>query len=247
MEGINPGRIFVDEPVSPSTGMIWLGNNDGFIFFGNEENEKFNSEINQFIDEVIIPEAQKVNLKWFEGLGNHEKWNKTIEGVFEERKLGSWNQRVYTLQVADYQGNREPMLEKGYEIVKITGNLLMNHNSIRNFELLQSKILEFWSSPEDFLDLGIGYCVLYNNEIVSVCFSGFVVENVHCIDIETVEAHRGKNLARKITHSFVKECLANNMVPYWDCMEMNKASIAVAENVGFRNVFNYVGYEFLLG
>lgn len=32
VEGINPGRIFVDEPVSPSTGMIWLGNNDGFIF-----------------------------------------------------------------------------------------------------------------------------------------------------------------------------------------------------------------------
>jgi len=247
VEGINPGRIFVDEPVSPSTGMIWLGNNDGFIFFGNEENEKFNSEINQFIDEVIIPEAQKVNLKWFEGLDNHEKWNKTIEGVFEERKLGSWNQRVYTLQVADYQGNREPMLEKGYEIVKITGNLLMNHNSIRNFEFLQSKILEFWSSPEEFLDVGIGYCVLYKNEIVCICFSGFVVENVHCIDIETVEAHRGKNLARKITHSFVKECLANNMVPYWDCMEMNKASIAVAENVGFRNVFNYVGYEFLLG
>lgn len=139
------------------------------------------------------------------------------------------------------------MLEKGYEIVKITGNLLMNHNSIRNFEFLQSKILEFWSSPEEFLDVGIGYCVLYKNEIVSICFSGFVVENVHCINIETVEAHRGKNLAQKITHSFVKECLANNTVPYWDCMEMNNPSIAVAESVGFRIVFNYVGYEFLLG
>ncbi|MDF2066719.1 hypothetical protein [Bacillus sp. Cr_A10] len=28
------------------------------------------------------------------------------------------------------------------------------------------------------------------------------------------------------------------------CMESNKPSIAVGENIGFRNVFNYIGYEF---
>lgn len=42
----------------------------------------------------------------------------------------------------------------------------------------------------------------------------------------------------------MKDCLENDITPYWDCMELNKSSIAVVENVGFTNVFNYVGYYF---
>ncbi|MBT2214685.1 GNAT family N-acetyltransferase [Virgibacillus dakarensis] len=247
VENINPGRIFVDDINNPKSGLIWLGNNDGFIFFGSEQNEGFNKELNHFINSVILPEAKKVQLEWFEGIGNHEKWNKIIERVFERRKLGSWNQRVYTLQKDDYKGNYEPVVKQGYKVIKICNTLFENNNnSIKNIEFLQSKILEFWSSPEIFFNYGMGYCIVYKNEIVSVCFSGFVVGNVHCIDIETLEAYQGKKLAQKVAHSFVKDCLVNNMVPYWDCMEMNKPSIAVAENIGFRNVFNYVGYDFSL-
>lgn len=247
VENINPGRIFVDDVNNPKSGIIWLGNNDGFIFFGSEQNEGFNNELNHFIDNVIIPEAKKVQLKWFEGIGNHENWNTIIERVFEHRKLGRWNQRVYTIQQGDYKGNYEPDIEQEYQVVKICNSLFENNNnSIKNIGFLQSKISEFWSSPKSFLSNGIGYCIIYQNEIVSVCFSGFVAGNVHCIDIETLVAHRGKKLAQRIAHSFVKDCLENNMVPYWDCMEVNKPSVAVAENIGLRNVFNYVGYDFSL-
>ncbi|WP_155592265.1 GNAT family N-acetyltransferase [Lysinibacillus cavernae] len=247
VEKINPGRIFVDNSNQPTSGLIWLGNNDGFIFFGNEQNEGFNNELNHFIDNVIIPEAKKVQLKWFEGIGNHEKWDNIIAKVFEHRKLGSWNQWVYTLQQGNYKGQSEPIIDQGYKVIKISNTLLKNSDySIKNIEFLQSKIVEFWSSMDTFLNKGMGYCIIYQNEVVSTCFSGFVVGNVHCIDIETLEAHQGKKLAQKLAHSFVKDCLRNNIVPYWDCMEMNKSSVAVAENIGFERVFNYVGYEFLL-
>lgn len=42
VEGVNSGRIFVDDDTSPTTGIIWLGNNDGFIFFGDSKNKRFN-------------------------------------------------------------------------------------------------------------------------------------------------------------------------------------------------------------
>lgn len=71
VDGVNPGRIFVDDADSPNSGLIWLGNNDGFFFIGNEENERFNHEINNFIDHFIIPEAKKVHLNCFEAIGNH--------------------------------------------------------------------------------------------------------------------------------------------------------------------------------
>ncbi|SHH91188.1 GNAT family N-acetyltransferase [Virgibacillus chiguensis] len=247
VENINPGRIFVDDVNDPASGVIWLGNNDGFIFFGNEQNEAFNHELNNFINHVIIPEAKKVQLKWFEGIGNHEKWNQVMEKTFEHRKLGKWNQKVYSLQQGDYKGNSKPEVEQAYKVANMCDFLFENdNNAIKNTAFLQRKILEYWDSVESFLRNGMGYCMVYQNEIVSVCFSGFVAGNVHCIDIETLKAHQGKKLAQRIAHHFVEDCMENNLVPYWDCMEVNKPSVAVAENIGLRNIFNYVGYDFSL-
>lgn len=245
VEGLNPGRVFVDDSESPTTGLIWLGNNDGFIFIGNERNEGFNTEIDYFIHTVIKSEAKKVGLTWFEGIGNHPNWDETIIKVFKNRNLGNWKQRVYTLQKNDFQYNFELTLEKGYEITEINEVLFNNDDKlISNIDFLHSKIEEFWDSPKRFFNEGIGYCAVYKNKIVSVCFSGFVVDDVHCIDIETLEEHQGKKLAQKVALTYVKDCLENNLIPYWDCMDSNKPSIAVAENIGFNNVFDYMGYEF---
>ncbi|MEO4055179.1 GNAT family N-acetyltransferase [Solibacillus sp. CAU 1738] len=247
VEGINPGRVFVDDTTSPKSALVWLGNNDGFIFIGDEENEVFNNQMNSFIDTVIKPEAKKVGLNWFEAIGNHPKWNKIIEKMFEHRKVGSWNQRVYTLQKEIYNARNEPVLEQGYAVIKISSTLYENNNNeIHNIKFLHSKILEYWSSPDKFFNQGTGYCIVHNNHIISICFSGFVVGNIHCVDIETLESYRGKKTAQKVAHHFVKDCLENDIVPYWDCMESNKPSIAIAESLGFNNTFNYIGYEFSL-
>lgn len=244
--GVNPGRIFVDNLSSPNSGLIWLGNNDGFFFIGDAENEEFNKEMNRFINNVIVPEARKAGLDCFEGIGNHSKWNKTIERIFQHRNLKSWNQRVYTLRKKGYENHHEPEIEQEYTVLKMSKALYENsNNAFKNIDFLQSKILEFWSSSDRFFNEGIGYCIVYDDVIVSVCFSGFVFENIHCIDIETIEGYQGRKLAQKIAHSFVKDCLENDIIPYWDCMELNKPSVAVVENVGFTNVFNYVGYYFL--
>ncbi|HDR7795546.1 TPA: GNAT family N-acetyltransferase [Bacillus luti] len=245
LAGVNPGRIFVDNMTSPNSGLIWLGNNDGFFFIGDAENEEFNKEMNRFINNVIVPEARKAGLTCFEAIGNHSKWNKTIERIFQHRKLKSWNQRVYTLKKEDYEDQYGRKIEEGYTVLKMSKALYENKGHVfKNIEFLQSKILEFWSSTDRFFNEGIGYCIVYDDLIVSVCFSGFVFENIHCIDIETIEEHQGRKLAQMIAHSFVKECLENNIIPYWDCMELNKPSVAVVESIGFTNVFNYVGYYF---
>ena len=137
---MNPGRIFVDNMTSPNSGLIWLGNNDGFFFIGDAENEKFNNEMNRFIDNVIILEARKVGLTCFEGIGNHSKWNKTIERIFHHRKLKSWNQRVYTLKEEDYVGNHELKIEQGYTVLKMSKTLYEDQrDSLKNIEFYNQK------------------------------------------------------------------------------------------------------------
>ncbi|MGR3764180.1 GNAT family N-acetyltransferase [Rossellomorea sp. NS-SX7] len=244
IEGENHGRIFVNDPIAPSSGFIWLGSNNGFIFIGNEDNEEFNLELNHFFNTIIKTDALKVDMTAFEAIGNHSKWNKTIKKVFGENVNG-YNQRVYELQKDDYRKQNEPVIEQGYEVRKITKNILENkgHLTYENIGFLHSKLLEFWTSFERFLHYGHGYMVFYENEIVSVCFSGVVAGNVHGIDIETLEHHQGKKLAQKAAHSFVQDCIDNHITPYWDCMEINESSVSVAESIGFKNTFNYSWYS----
>ncbi len=155
------------------------------------------------------------------------------------------NQRVYDLQQSNYREKNNPSIGSEYKVLKINKALYENNDhSFDNIEFVRSKILEFWSSPESFYNRGIGYCIAYNHKIVSVCLSGFVFENMHSIDIETLKAHQGNKLAQKIAHDVVKDGMSNNIIPYWDCEEANKASNAIAQNIGFTNVFNYAVYLF---
>ncbi len=243
INGNNPGRIFVDHTDSPQSGLIWLGSHDGFIFIGNEQNEIFNHELNDFINRVIEPEAKQAGLTWFEGIGNDKKWNRQIEMMFKHRNVASWNQKVFTLSVANYSRENELKIDSAYTVLKIS-KVFDGSNMFQNIDFVEAKILSFWDSLDSFFQKGIGYCIVHQNRIVSMCLSVYVAENVHSIDIETLEAHQGRKLAQKAAHCFVTECFAHGSTPYWDCMEDNKPSIVIAENIGFTNVFNYVGDEF---
>ncbi|WGG44578.1 GNAT family N-acetyltransferase [Rossellomorea sp. DA94] len=248
IEGTQSDRIFVDDPMSPASGFIWLGSNNGFIFIGNEENAGFNSQLNHHFNTVIKPDANRMGLTSFEAIGDHPKWNKTIKNVFGENLKG-YNQKVFELQKDHYIKEHEPPLEPGYETVKITKSVVENNGSeiYRNIEFLQSKVLQFWPLFERFFRQGVGYMVVYKNEIVSICFSGVVAGYVHGIDIETLPHHQGKKLAQRVAHAFVQDCLENGITPYWDCMEINEPSVSVAEKLGFRNKHNYMWYSVPFG
>ncbi|MBW3111619.1 GNAT family N-acetyltransferase [Bacillus sp. MCCB 382] len=242
IDGDHPGRVFVDDLMAPTSGFIWLGSQNGFIFMGDADNEEFNVKLNYFFHPVIKPDAHKVGLTAFEAIGNHLKWNKTLKKVYGENIIG-YNQKVYELKESDYRKQNEPELDQGYEVMKITRDILEDNGVLGNINFLRSKILEFWPSFERFLDKGIGYAAIYENEVVSVCFSGVVAGNVHGVDIETVKHHQGKKLGQRVAHSFVRECLEKHLTPYWDCMEINQPSVSIAENIGFENTLNYVWYS----
>lgn len=243
IEGNNPGRVFVDHVEFPQSGLVWLGNLDGFIFIGNSNNESFNSEIKKFLNEKIAKEAIELGVHWFEGFGHGTNWDETIGNILNGYLYEESNQRVYKLYENQYQIESEPKIDEAYTVFKITKENVIA-NRLYDHSFLVSKLSLFWDSIESFLEKGIGYVIMYKNEVVSICFSGFVSENTHAVDIETTKEHRGKKLAQKVAHAFVQDCLANGKTPYWDCMEENTSSIVIAESLGFVNVFNYIVYDY---
>ncbi|WLR44357.1 GNAT family N-acetyltransferase [Bacillus carboniphilus] len=106
---------------------------------------------------------------------HHENWNQTFEKVFHHREIGSCNQRVYTIKNRDDFKSEEPMIDEEYEVVIITSELIDKNP---NTPFLRNTINEYWTSIEQFLEKGIGFCVVYKKQIVSVCFSGFVFNDI---------------------------------------------------------------------
>lgn len=242
--GNNPGRVFVDDEEKPTSGLVWLGNHDGFFFIGNEKNSEFNRKVSSFIDRVIAPQAQEFGLEWFECFGNHRGWEDQIKNIFSGREMQTWNQRVFTLPKGKSVSPDHANPGEGFSLIRLNPE---NFNpEISNYPFWLKRVCEFWGELDSFFALGFGYGILRNKEMVGICFSGFAKGDMHGIDIETLSSFRGQKLAQIMARSFVRECRAQELFPYWDCMEGNKASEAVARKIGLVESFSYRGFEFAL-
>lgn len=243
VRGLSSGRIFVDNTDCPKTALLWQGNNDGFFFIGEENNDIFNSNINTFIDNIIREEAKVVGLDYFECMGNNPKWNSVIEKLFEQRNLASWDQFVFTLH---HTKNLINDLEQSIEIVSIKDLIEDNSKHIINKSFVHNKLLEFWTSMDDFYNSGIGFCAILKDVIVSICLSSYVVDNVHCVGIETLDEYRGRGYALATARAFANECKIKHYTLYWDCMKSNIPSVKLAKHLGCDLTLEYKGYYFKL-
>ena len=242
--GPNPGCIFVDDLDNPKTALVWSKGIEGFYFIGDEENPAFNDHINQFIDDVITPRASHLNYNRFEFSGTSPEWDETIEKIFAHRGLERSKQYVYKNKNLKDSIKDKLELEQGYQINEIRPEVLTSE--LDNLDFLKSNILAWWDSVNDFFDHGIGYFIVNNNSIVASCMTSFMDQNSMESHIETLKEHRRKGLARKGVNQFLKYCLEHDYEPYWDCMETNAGSRAVATSLGYQKDFEYRLYNFKL-
>ena len=96
--------------------------------------------MNRFINHVIVPEARKVGLDCFEGIGEFRSGIKQSKEIFQHRKLKSWNQRVYMLGKEDYENHHEPKFEQRYTVLKMSKALYENNNNtFKNIDFYNQK------------------------------------------------------------------------------------------------------------
>lgn len=242
IDGMNPGRIFVDSLERPASAIVWLGNNDGFLFIGDVENATFAKKLNGWIDQFLKQEASQVGLRWFEAIATDESWYTFFENVFKHRKLDSWYQETYKID----QKKTTFSLREGYRLLPLDQSLFSHPGALLNVGEMEEKINDCWITTEAFCKQGIGYGIVHKNEIVSICYSGFVYKDMHSINIETNVSYRGFGLAEVCARAYINECFDQGISPYWDCMTENKPSVALARKLGCRKVQQYTGYAFPL-
>ncbi|MBH1939739.1 GNAT family N-acetyltransferase [Mobilitalea sibirica] len=238
----NPGWIFVDNYENPKSALVWSKGIEGFYFLGQETNIEFTECIDKYITEVIINRAKKVGLDRFEFSGTGVEWDQTLEKIFSNKELYKSKQFVYKYNNTEKTLIRKKDLPDGIEVKKVDKELL--NSNVTNIDFVKSAILEWWNNVEDYINKGIGFCTIFDNNIVSSCISSFVTEESMESHIVTVEKYRKRGFAKIAVEEFLRYCIKYNYEPYWDCMESNAGSRALAESLGYYKDYEYKLYSF---
>jgi RimJ/RimL family protein N-acetyltransferase len=95
----------------------------------------------------------------------------------------------------------------------------------------------FWKDAEQFSNLGVGFSLIYENNVASTAYSSFIHGNQLELGIETVESYRGKGFAIHTCSALINYCLENNYEPVWACRLENTGSYKLAQKLGFEPTF----------
>jgi len=100
---------------------------------------------------------------------------------------------------------------------------------------------ENFHSVEDFIDRGIGYCVLHEGRVASAATSMARCHRAIDIEIETVSGLRRSGLAAVAGARLVLHCLENDIEPHW--LAANPASEGLALKLGYTRSETYETLE----
>ena len=238
VEGYNPGWVFVDNVMHPKTAMVWSKGIQGFYFLGQVDSPTFNESLNTYIKYIIGPRAKKMNMDSFEFSGTSDAWDETLSRIFKERNLHISKQYVYKRPADARPVSVERPLDSAFVVRKVDQDLLADKTL--DLGLVKDNVQEWWGSVGDFSKHGMGYCVLHDNQAVCACLTSFYDGK----RIETKQDFRQKGLATQVVSAFVQDGIKKDLELYWDCMEKNEGSRALAEKLGYEKAYEYTLYEF---
>lgn len=220
------GQVFADRKNNPRSAIVV--NNFGFMFYLGETNPEFDDALMELLE--TGSNLKPSYLLWY---SPPENW---------QNRLAQLGARVRERVRFEFHGRQltEPVpCALGFEIRKLDAELVPK---TEKFGIALGS--RFWSSPDDFAENGLGFCLLKDNQIVSLCYAAAISEGFAEIDVITDEAFRAHGLANIVSQHFIRECGARKITPTWDCFAYNTASLRLALKLGFAEVRRYPFYTF---
>lgn len=218
-EGKQEGRIFVDDPRSPTAAL--LARTFGYYVAGDTGA----SGMRQFIKEAPSEPGIFQHLYGYVPIGR--EWEKALL----EDYAGTLH--VIERRGFKYNSDRPPFdwrqsLPAGSSIVRIDRALAERiDGEMRQF------IASLWVGYDNYIREGFGFCTLVNGEIASICYAASVSSRQANIDVETTEAFRKRGFATLTCAAFIEHCLDLGLQPTWDADGGNAGSLALARKLGF--------------
>lgn len=102
---------------------------------------------------------------------------------------------------------------------------------------------KFINITDNYDKNGIGYCCIYNNEIIGVASSNIFYKDGIEVNIKVKEEYRRKGIATALASKLILKCLEENKKISWDAA--NLWSVGLAKKLGFEYDSTYNIYKFI--
>jgi RimJ/RimL family protein N-acetyltransferase len=231
-DGINPGRVFVDQRVNPRTTLIWTP--VGYYFLAGEPAQARDlKEIGQVLTDIFVPASQASGETGFILIPSSAAWRGYLSTLLPGREFIEIYRRPHIFDLTQFtaQVDWQRRIPQGFRLQPVDATLAE-----------QVGVLASWASIDDYLAYGLGFALLEGDEIASVCTSVFASSTGMEIDVHTAEKYRRRGLAVLVTSAFIETCLQRGKQPNWECFWDNEPSTALAGKLGFVPLPDYRVY-----
>ena len=214
------GEILVTNTEKPKAACAHLG---CFAFYTGEPDEELvRNKPNGFL--IMTPQ--------------NEGWASLIEQCHPTaQKVTRYAMRKDTVFNRQKLQRFVSFLPADYRLKQIDGELY--DQCLQNS--LTTDFVANFNSKDKFMELGLGYVILKNGEIVSGASSFSRFREGIEIEVDTAEAERGKGLASIACAALILKCLELGLYPSWDAQ--NLISVRLAEKLGYQLGHKYQAYE----
>lgn len=238
LDGIQTGRIFVDDTIVPQAAIFWHYCGIAYVT-GKTKDSEFIQALYTLLDRTYEPKQRSFYLivakeacNWITVLDSFHERNPDIQK--RERFSFIFNYNSYQKSILH---NNITVLPVGFSYFEIQSEHLL--------ELSGRVIPSYsWDNNNDFFNFGKGFGIydVTKNRIVCTSFSSGIGDGKIDIGIETQPDYRRMGFATLCAARMVRYVLENGMLPDWGCDTMNQGSASTAIKIGFEKSTSYSVY-----
>ena len=231
-QGINPGRVFVDQLPDPQLTLIWTP--VGYYFLAGEPVQAMDlADISQVLTEIFVSASRASGETGFILVPSTPGWQEHLPKLLPGREVIEIYRRPFVFDAAVFaaRGEWRAKIPQGFRLQAVDAALAE-----------QIGVLASWTSIDDFLSNGMGFVLLDGEQIASTCTSVFASRERVEIDVHTTEAYQRRGFAQLAVSALIEACLQHGKQPNWECFWENEASTQLASKLGFKALPDYPVY-----
>jgi GNAT superfamily N-acetyltransferase len=243
LEGIWPGKVWVDASAKPGSAMMVTflsggGAAWGFLA-GKPDNPEFTTAVNQVIFEEKIV-GQDVGAFLFTCASGD--WGEHLSVVGHPRQPAPMMRRHYVCRELAFDWKTQ--IPGGFRVIPLKIGLLKDKDLQIPNEVKTT--LEKWMSIKDDRFRDFGFAAVHENQIVSWATVDFITANSADLGFETLPEFRRRGLGSMVAAAALECGLELGIEIHWTCAEDNIESQRIAENLGLDRGRDYTMYLFML-
>lgn len=237
LAGAAPGKVWVDDVAAPRVGFI--SGAEGCYLAGDPTYRPAYAELRG-----VIPHFAYL-------ICEPAEWEAVLVGatpgeVWTNAAALRHERQHYVLRPADTPGwqlmDWRSRVKEGMRVAPVDAALIAQDSLVNHEDVMEW--VDGWHSREDFLEHGLGSCVIVDHTIAAWSLTDCALGSRCEIGIMTDAAFRRRGLGSLAVAATIEACLARGLREIgWQCLRSNAGSVAIARRMGFQLERDYLAFS----